>query len=88
VVAGGEQLVTDKGGPGEGGARLMQAKFLCTVCIRRTSRRDSGSHRVLFLFQERLSILQQKTTGLCLVPIHSNGAARSRTQQGCALQGA
>jgi hypothetical protein len=41
VVAVVEQLVTDEGG-GWRGARLMQAKFLCTAYIRRISRRDLG----------------------------------------------
>jgi hypothetical protein len=40
VVAAVELPVTDEGEPGEAGARLMQAKFLCTVCIRRISRRE------------------------------------------------
>jgi hypothetical protein len=31
VAASAEQLVTDEGGSGEGRARLMQAKFICTV---------------------------------------------------------
>jgi hypothetical protein len=42
VVAVAELPVTDEGEPGEGRARLMQAKFLWTVCIRRIGRRDLG----------------------------------------------
>jgi hypothetical protein len=64
----------------------MQAKFLCTVCIRRISRRDLGSHRVLlhghihlWRLEGGLSLLLFHAGYFCIKKFFGGGAMQSKS---------